>query len=264
MITSPKSSPSVEEVIPPLVLFECSERIMRGLTPTRPLRPQLSLFHTLGEWFQYMDAETTGSAPPAPTPSGHAPEPALSATATAARALQHAQRPLLGAGYCGRTGGTFTWPQPTPPVPPRVDPSLSPAAAALARQQLLDNARAASITLRHPRLTSTVQIQIKYWGSRFCQARDSVQARELWLSNEQAAVRGLKRGRAPSRLRITVHKLTCLCLWKHDKVLRCYDPFDSIAVKHRCLHAPTHLSVQDGRDARSSGHWASVGLPGTK
>ena len=51
MITSPKSSPSVEEVIPPLVLFECSERIMRGLTPTRPLRPQLSLFHTLGEFF---------------------------------------------------------------------------------------------------------------------------------------------------------------------------------------------------------------------
>ena len=60
-----------------------------------------------------------------------------------------------------------------------------------------------------------------------------------------------------------MHRLTSLCLWKHDKALQCFDPFDTIAVKHRCRYAHTLLSVKDCRDARASGHWATQGVPGT-
>jgi hypothetical protein len=109
-------------------------------------------------------------------------------------------------------------------TPPRPSPRCwPPAAAARARQQILDDARAAVITVRHPRLPNPLKIQIKHWGSRFTQARDSCLARELWIKNEEAATRSLKRGRAPGRLRVTLHRLTCLCLRKHDTLLRCFD-----------------------------------------
>ena len=126
---------------------------------------------------------------------------------------------LPGAGYFSRTEGiTVTWPLCAPPVPPRIDPNLFPAAAALARQQLIVDARAATLTLRNPRLPILLQRQIWFWGERFCRARDRSHAINLWISNEQAVARGRKRRprHALGRLRITVHKLTTLCLWKHD------------------------------------------------
>ena len=231
-----------------------------------------------------MEVAAAGSSPSASTPSGYAPEPAPSATEVADRVrhqtrsagpdhrlahrhAEQAQRPLPGAGYFSRTEGIIvTWPLPAPPAPPKIDPRLPPAAAALARQQLLADARAATITLRHPRLPIPLQRQIWFWGSRFCRARDSSYARDLWISNEQAAVRGRKRRplHALGRLRITVHKLTTLCLWKHDQALRVFDPFDEIAVKHRFLVQHTHLSVQDSRNARASGRWTEAGIPGTQ
>jgi hypothetical protein len=140
------------------------------------------------------------------------------------------------------------------PTAPRAHGTLSPGVDQLLRDI------AATITTRAPRLPADLQRQLKYWGTRLTQVRDSFYVRRVWQANEAATDRWRgKVVRAPHRLRLTVHTLGVLCVRRHNRRLTFHLPgFVDIPDADRYKYCRVHLNIDHTRGYQILGIYQAI------